>query len=64
MDIDIIKNLCNDETIEVTQHILLRFQQRNISYSEIKQAILSGEIIEEYPEDYPYPSVWAKTNFG
>ena len=56
MDIDTIKNLCIDETIEVTQHILLRFQQRNISYTEIKQAILSGEIIEEYPNDYPYPS--------
>ena len=64
MDIDIIKNLCNDESIEVTQHILLRFQQRKISYTEIKQAILSGEIIEDYPDDYPYPSclILGRTN--
>ena len=64
MNINIIKNLCTDETIEVTQHILLRFQQRHISYSEIKQAILSGEIIEDYPDDYPYPSclILGKTN--
>ena len=64
MNITTIKNLCTDETIEVTQHILLRFQQRSISYSEIKQVILSGEIIEEYPNDYPYPSclILGKTN--
>lgn len=48
--------MCKDVSIEVTQHILMRFQQRNISYEEIKEAIYNGEIIEEYPNDYPYPS--------
>lgn len=31
-------------------------QQRGISYGEIKEVIKNGEIIEEYPDDYPYPS--------
>jgi hypothetical protein len=35
---------------------LTRCQQRNISYREIKEALKTGEIIEEYPDDYPYPS--------
>ena len=56
VNISDIKNLCSDENIEVTQHILTRFQQRRISYAEIKEAILTGEIIEDYPNDYPYPS--------
>lgn len=56
MDINTIRELCEDKTIEVTGHMLLRFQQRNISYEEIKQVIQYGEIIEEYPNDYPYPS--------
>ena len=56
MNIDEIKLLCKDDTIEVTQHILLRLQQRKITYKEIKEAILNGEIIEDYPEDFPYPS--------
>ena len=56
MDIDQIKVLCRDATIEVTQHILMRCQQRHISYEEIKEVIKNGEIIEEYPDDYPYPS--------
>lgn len=56
MNIDTIKQMCKDSSIEVTGHILMRFQQRNISYEEIKEVILNGEIIEEYPDDYPYPS--------
>ena len=56
MNIDEIRCKCKDNLIEVTAHILLRFQQRNITYEEIKQVILNGEIIEDYPDDYPYPS--------
>ena len=56
MDIICIRERCRDELIEVTGHILLRCQQRNISYGEIKEVILNGEIIEIYPDDYPYPS--------
>ena len=56
MDMEQIKLLCKDATIEVTQHILTRCQQRHITYEEIKEVIRNGEIIEEYPDDYPYPS--------
>ena len=56
MNITEIKARCRDDLIEVTQHILIRCQQRNITYKEIKAAIVNGEIIEEYPDDYPYPS--------
>jgi hypothetical protein len=54
--IDEIKKRCQNQTIEVTAHMLMRFQQRNITYEEIKQAIMNGEVIEEYPDDYPCPS--------
>ena len=56
VDIEQIKIFCQDATIEVTQHILMRCQQRNITYEEIKKVIRNGEIIEEYPDDYPFPS--------
>ena len=56
LNIEEIRKLCEDDSIEVTGHMLLRFHQRNISYFEIKEVILNGEIIEDYPEDYPYPS--------
>ena len=56
MDIQKIRFLCEDDSIEVTQHMLIRFQQRNISYKEIKETILNGEIIKEYPDDKPFQS--------
>lgn len=30
--------------------------QRRISMEDIRHVLVSGEIIEEYPEDTPYPS--------
>jgi hypothetical protein len=30
--------------------------QRGISYAEVTVAVMSGEIIEEYCDDYPFPS--------
>ena len=36
--------------------MVIRLLQRNISQEDIENAILNGEIIEEYENDYPYPS--------
>ena len=33
-----------------------RLMQRGIFQVSVVQAIRSGEIIEQYPDDYPYPS--------
>ena len=33
-----------------------RLMQRGIFQASVVQAIRSGEIIEQYPDDYPYPS--------
>jgi len=56
MTISQVKEKCQDEYIEVTGHALFRIQQRGILYQDIKNAINTGEIIEDYPDDYPYPS--------
>ena len=56
MNINEIRDLCNDKDIEVTSHFLTRCYQRNITYSDVKYAITNGEIIEQYENDYPYPS--------
>ena len=40
----------------MTQHAELRRRQRGISVPDIKYAIQTGEIIEDYPDDYPFPS--------
>ena len=48
--------LCIGSHIIWTQHCLERMQERDISRADVKNGILTGEIIEEYPDDYPHPS--------
>ena len=39
-----------------TRHALHRMFERSIQQSDIEAVIRDGEIINEYPEDRPYPS--------
>lgn len=55
--INTIKKLCKEEKIRMTDHALKRCTERNIDIiKDIVSALMSGEIIEEYPEDYPFMS--------
>lgn len=56
LDINIIKQLIKDEKIRWTNHIVVRLLQRNITQDDVLNTLLNGEIIEEYENDYPYPS--------
>jgi len=56
LNMDDLQKLCTDETITLTQHLLLRMRERGIKYDDMVHAITNGEIIEQYPDDYPYPS--------
>ncbi len=42
--------------IEWRKHALERMLQRNISRTEVKDALIQGEIIEEYEDDKPFES--------
>jgi hypothetical protein len=57
LNIKDIRALCRDETIKATHHFTDRLIKRGIEYDNIIYAIMNGEIIENYPDDYPYPSV-------
>jgi hypothetical protein len=56
IDIETIKELSASGRIQWTSHALVRIFQRNIPQKDIKKALADGEIIEQYEEDYPYPS--------
>ena len=56
LDIQQLRDLCTDDTLLLTQHVVKRCQERGISYDSLKNAIMTGEIIEQYPNDTPYPS--------
>lgn len=42
--------------LQLTLHLLDRCRQRGITIEDVKNVLLHGEIIEQYPNDYPYPS--------
>ncbi|MCK5562010.1 MAG: DUF4258 domain-containing protein [Thermoplasmata archaeon] len=56
MDINEIKAKIKANKYDLTFHALKRRIERKISTLEIENAILNGEIIEEYPNDTPFPS--------
>ena len=56
MDISDFKKFCREDKIIWTKHGLERMQSRGISIPDIKNCIMNGELIEEYPTDFPYPS--------
>lgn len=56
MDIADLRKLCEAGAIKWTTHVVARLQERGIEPSDIKNCIATGRIIEDYPDDYPYPS--------
>ena len=54
--IEEFKNINKPENIVITQHSRIRFAERGISILDVCGAIDSGEIIEQYPDDFPFPS--------
>jgi hypothetical protein len=56
MSINEIQQLCASDSIRWTDHAVKRLIQRDITRPEVKFVLSNGEIIEQYPDDYPYPS--------
>lgn len=56
MDILGIQKAVHESAIFFTDHAVRQMAKRNIDDLEVCEAILSGEIIEEYPDDKYSPS--------
>jgi hypothetical protein len=54
--IDEIQKLVLHEQFEITAHARERMAERGISTEDLIRLIINGEIIEDYPDDFPYPS--------
>lgn len=54
--IDLLRELCDNRRIIYSVHSLERLQERDIFRKDVVSAIRTGEIIEQYPDDTPYPS--------
>jgi len=64
MDIKfIIKNIENKK-LKMSLHAINRLHERNMLIDDILNSIIYGEIIEEYKDDYPYPSCLIMGKYG
>lgn len=63
MQIEDVQNYCAKSKIKWYKHALERMQERDISRADVKNCIMNGEIIEDYPGDFPHPSclIFGKT---
>jgi hypothetical protein len=66
VNIEDIALLCKKGAVRWTNHILQRIFCRGIGIDDVESALIGGEIIEQYPTDYPFPSclVLGRTKAG
>ena len=56
MDIVELQDLYASQDVEWTIHAAWRLLQRGISSKDIEEVLITGEVIEYYLNDYPFPS--------
>ena len=63
-DNNTLKQAFHDKNYLLTAHASQRGVQRGISSSEIEEAVIAGEVIEDYPDDKYGPSclIFGMTN--
>lgn len=56
LDIELLKSKIKDDQFEFSKHALDQSVIRRISVREIREAFVSGELVEDYPDDNRGPS--------
>lgn len=56
MDIQKIIDAMSNNRIRITEHADEEAQTDHLSFDEIFGSVFRGEVIEDYPDDWPYPS--------
>jgi hypothetical protein len=50
-----LQKLISTQSILWTEHVTLRLRERKLKRADVIECIQNGEIIEQYPDDVPYP---------
>jgi len=54
--INTLRKLCSEYKIKWTIHVLKRIRERKLTIEMAVNAVMNGDIIEQYPDDKPFPS--------
>lgn len=52
-----LKKAVKNGRLQWQRHALERMLEREISRNDVKEVLSEGEIIENYPDDHPFPSI-------
>lgn len=56
IDINNLRSYYEKERVIITIHAQERLRQRGIRAKDVRNCIMTGEIIEQYSDDFPFPS--------
>lgn len=56
IEIETLRRYYIEDNVFITNHAAERCRERGILAKDIKNAVMTGEIIENYPDDFPFPS--------
>ncbi|HDM77222.1 MAG TPA: DUF4258 domain-containing protein [Deltaproteobacteria bacterium] len=56
MEIDSIIEAIHNNRIKITDHADEEAENDQLTFDEVYFSVLNGEVIEDYPDDKPYPS--------
>ena len=56
MNIEDIADSIRHERVRITSHARIEAMADSLSFDEIVHSVSTGEIIEDYPDDWPHPS--------
>lgn len=56
MNVEKLRKAISENKFEWRRHALQRMAERGIRQVEVLEVLLNGELIEDYPDDKPFPS--------
>ena len=56
IDINALQNIYKNDEVYATIHVSEKIKERKIKMKDIRFAVMNGEITEQYPDDFSYPS--------
>ena len=56
IDIGTLREYITNDTIVISEYAHNSCIERGIKQKDIRNCIMTGEIIEQYPDDFPFPS--------
>lgn len=56
IDIQNLQMYYQEDRVLISDHAAMLCKQRGIKIKDIRYAVNNGEIVEQYPDDFPFPS--------